>query len=170
MKRGKTILVLIQLVFVVGCGQSQQVEVTHKSDPPGEMWHEQYGLRVIPEETVGSFVQVEECHKKRIILKQVDCGDIGKNAQGDWPCYKDCERIRIRASLDVRLGLKKAKIGPVLCKWEAFFTADPIVRADSGWNEMVVCVEAWRAKLYERRTAGNAAKIGELIITVKPRV
>jgi hypothetical protein len=171
MKRGNTIIVLILLIFVVGCGQSKQVKVTDKSDPPLWVSYKQNGdFRVNTVEEVGSFVHIEGCNEKKIELVQVDCGDIGKNTQGDWPCYKGCERIRIRANCEVKLGLKKEKNGYILNKWEAYFDGNHIVTANSGWNEIEICVVAWKAKLYEKNTPGIPGKIGELIITVQPRV
>jgi hypothetical protein len=122
---------------------------------------------------VGIFVQVEECNKRKIILKQVDCGDIGKSTQGDWPCYKGCENVKIRSNFDIKLGLKKAKIGPILDKWDAYYDGDSTVDGASGWKTVTVCVKAWRAKLYEQEVLGEAGEkvdVGTVTITVKPNV
>ncbi len=169
MKRSNSVPVLILLMFAVGCGQSKQVEVAHESDPSGGIWHEQYGdLCAIPVVTAGSFVQVEKCNEKGIKLKQVECGDIGKGGL-DWPCYTGCEKIRIRGNFEITLGLKKGKTGPVLNKWQAYFADGYTVDASGNWNEIEICVEAWRAKLYGN-ASGTQRKIGEVIITVKPGV
>jgi hypothetical protein len=156
-------------MFAVGCGQSEQVKVTYKSDPPGGVLYKQNGdLYVIPVGIAGSFVQVEGCNERKIKLVQVECGDIGKGI-GDFPCYKDCERIKIRANFEVKLGLKKEKIGDVIKYWQAYFSRDAIVDASGNWNEIVICVEAWKAKLYEN-ARGTQAKVGEVTISVKPSV
>jgi len=166
MKRGNAIPVLILLMLVVGCGQSKEVKESYKSDAPLWVSYKQDDdLRVNPAKQVGSFVHIEGCNEKKIKLIQVDCGDIGKGS-GDFPCYKGCERIRIRANCEVKLGLQKEETGYVLNKWKAYFTEEPFVDASSGWNEIEICVVAWKAKLYEKAPV----KIGELIITVKPRV
>ena len=167
MKRANAIPILILLMFLVGCGRSKQVKETYKSDAPLWVSYKQYDdLRVNPAKEVGSFVQIEGCNEKKIKLVQVDCGDIGKNPQGDFPCYKGCDRIRIRANCEVKLGLKKEKTGYILNKWQAYFTEDPVVDASCGWNEIEICVLAWKAKLFLKAPV----KIGQLIITVKPCV
>ena len=122
---------------------------------------------------IGVFVQINECHKRKITLKQVQCGDIGKNANGDWPCYKGCDTIKVRANFDVKLGLRKEKVGPVLDKWEAYFTDGDTVDAGAGWVSHEICVKAWKAKLYEQEVLGKAGEtftVGKVFVTVKPNV
>ncbi|MHC4168500.1 MAG: hypothetical protein ACYSWQ_16230 [Planctomycetota bacterium] len=131
-------------------------------------------LCVIPVKMeIGVFVQIEKCHDRKIILKQVECGDIGKNAQGDWPCYKGCETIKVRSNFDVKLGLKLNKVGPVIDKWSAEFTGGDTVDGGTGWNSLEICVKAWKAKLYEQEVLGKAGEkfdVGTVTVTVKPNV
>lgn len=131
-------------------------------------------LCVIPiKMEIGIFVQVEKCHERKIILKQVDCGDIGKNPQGDWPCYKGCDNVKIRSNFDIKLGLKLSKIGPVIDQWKAYYDGDDFVDGGSGWKTVKVCVEAWKAKLYEQEVVGKAGEtfdVGTVTVTVKPNV
>jgi hypothetical protein len=132
-------------------------------------------LCVIPVKMeIGVFVQIEECHKRKIILKQVECGEIGKNTQGDWPCYHGCDTIKVRSNFDVKLGLKKAKVGPVLDKWEANFTDGNTVDAGAGWVSHEICVKAWKAKIYEMdlegKGPGSTVDVGTVTVTVKPNV
>jgi hypothetical protein len=132
-------------------------------------------LCVIPVKMkVGVFVQIEECHKRKIVIKQVECGDIGKNSQGDWPCYKGCETIKVRANIDVKLGLKTAKVGPILDKWSASFTDGDTVAGGAGWVPHEICVTAWKAKLFEADAsaamAGSEVHVGDVTVTVKPNV
>jgi hypothetical protein len=122
---------------------------------------------------IGIFVQVEKCHEKKIILTQRECGDLGLNPAVDWPCYKGCVDVKIRSNFDVKLGLKTAKVGPVLDKWKAYFSGADTVDAVTGWNTITVCVEAWRAKLYETEHLGGVGQkvdVGTVTITVKPNV
>jgi hypothetical protein len=171
MKRGNAIPVLILLISAVGCEQSKQAKETYKSDPPFWVSYKQNSaLLANPVDTTGSFVQVEGCKEKKIKLVQVDCGDIGKGSR-DFPCYMGCETIRIRADCEVKLGLQKETIINVISHrhWKAYFTENPIVDASGSWTEIEICVVAWKSKLYEK-APGTPAKIGELTITVKPRV
>jgi hypothetical protein len=122
---------------------------------------------------IGVFVQIEECNKRKIILKQVECGDINKNPQGDWPCYKGCDTIKVRSNFDVKLGLKLAKNGPVLDKTSVYFTDGDTVDGGAGWVSHEICVEAWRARLYEQEVLGKAGEqfnVGKVFVTVKPNV
>ncbi len=130
-------------------------------------------LCVIPVKMeIGIMVQIEECNKKKIVLKQVECGDLGLGG-GDWPCYTGCVNIKVRSNFDIKLGLKTAKIGPVLDKWKAYFDGADTVDAVSGWNTLTVCVDAWKAKIYEVEalpTAGQTVDVGTVTVTVKPNV
>jgi hypothetical protein len=117
---------------------------------------------------VGYYVQVEKCNERKIKLVQVDCGDIGKGG-GDWPCYFDCENVKIRANFEVKLGLKFSTTGSVLDKKEAYFDGGNTVDASGDWNTIKVCVKAWKARLY-KNVPGTQIKVGEITITVKPNV
>jgi hypothetical protein len=121
---------------------------------------------------VGYFVQVEKCWERKIKLVQVECEDpvMGK-AANDFPCYYDCEDVKIRANFEVKLGLSKARIGDVLDpdRWSAAFQGSDIVDASGGWNTITVCVKAWRARLYGH-SPGTEVQVGTVTITVKPTV
>ena len=46
---------------------------------------------------VGHYVQLKECHKRKIELKQVKCSDISQD-NTKFPCYKDSEVFEVRAN------------------------------------------------------------------------
>jgi len=121
---------------------------------------------------VGYFVQVEKCHERKIKLIQVDCEDqrVGKGVN-DWPCYYDCENVKIRANFEAKLGLSKSRVGSGLDgdRWSAWFDGGDIVDATGGWNTITVCVKAWRARLYNE-SPGTEVHVGNVTITVKPNV
>ena len=120
---------------------------------------------------VGYFVQVHECTKRKIELRQVDCGDIGKKDE-DWPCYLDCEDVKIRANFEVKLGLELAKndAGDDIIKdWDKYYDGADVVAGDGGWHTVSVCVKAWKAQLY-KHNPGKKVQIGTLTVTVKPNV
>lgn len=133
-------------------------------------------LCVIPVKMkVGVFVQIEKCYDRKIILNQVECGDIGKNNSGEWPCYLGCETIKVRANIDVKLGLNKAKVGSVLDKWEAYFTDGNTIDGGAGWISHEICVKAWKAQLWsntigDAAMAGSEVNVGTVTVTVKPNV
>lgn len=124
-------------------------------------------LCVIPVKmSVGYFVQVEKCSERKIKLVQVNCEDIDKGA-GDWPCYSDCENVKIRANFEAKLGLKKNATSGVIKDWSAYFKDGDTVDASGSWNTITVCVNAWKAKLYNE-SPGMEINVGTVTITVKP--
>jgi hypothetical protein len=138
------------------------------------MWPFEYkalDLCSIPiEMKIGYYVSVHECHKRKIKLVQVDCGDIGKGS-GDWPCYSDCESVTVKANFDVKLGLKLANLSNIIKDKRAYFKGDFNGNADAGSTTFEVCVDAWKTRLENSAgSAGSWESVGNLIITVKPRV
>ena len=117
---------------------------------------------------IGGYVEIDDCTKKKIILQQVDCGDIGRGG-GDFPCYLDCETFNIRANFDAKLGTRLVKIGGVMEKWEGFYDGGDVVPGDGAWHSMKVCVKAWKAKLWSG-TVGSEVVVGTLYVTAKPDV
>jgi len=115
---------------------------------------------------VGHYVQVEKCHERKIKLVQVPCEDIGKS---DWPCYYDCENVKIRANFEVKLGTRKEKIGSVIKEWESSVSPD-VVGPSSGWQTVSVCVKAWKTELWNAGTLGTEVRVGTVYLTVKPNV
>jgi hypothetical protein len=127
-------------------------------------------LCVIPVKmSVGYFVQVEKCSERKIKLVQVDCeGDGFGKGPGDWPCYYDCEDVKVRANFNAKLGLKLTKIGGVIKDWEAYFKDGDTVDASGSWNTITVCVKAWKAQLM-KESPGMEINVGTVTITVKPQ-
>jgi hypothetical protein len=123
--------------------------------------------------SIGYFVEVKECHKRKIKLIQVECGDMKKGS--DWPCYADCEDVQVRSNFEAKLGLSLRDKGSMIDKWDAYFKIDDAasssatVAAATGWQKVTVCVEAWKAKLLNS-TPGTEVKAGNVVITVKPNV
>jgi hypothetical protein len=124
-------------------------------------------LCVIPVKmSVGYFVQVEKCTERKIKLVQVECKDIDKGA-GDWPCYLDCEDVKVRANFEAKLGLDKTKTSDVIKDWAAYFDGGDTISASGGYETVTVCVKAWKARLY-KETPGMEINVGTVTLTVKP--
>jgi hypothetical protein len=118
---------------------------------------------------IGMYVEVQDCNKKAIKLKQVDCSEISKGG-GDFPCYHDCEKFKVRANFDVQLGTRLVKgSAGVIDGWSAYYKGDSIIPGDGADHEVEVCVKAWKAKLWVG-TVGQEVTVGELFITAKPAV
>ena len=119
---------------------------------------------------VGHYVQVEKCHERKIKLQQIDCADpvVGKGS-GDWPCYYDCENVKIRANFEVKLGTDKVKIGPVIKDWASSVTPD-VIGPSSGYTGVDVCVKAWNTELWKAGTVGKEIRVGTIKLRVRPNV
>jgi len=119
---------------------------------------------------VGMYVQVFECKKKKVILQQVDCGDIGKGG-GDYPCYRGCVSFQVRANFEVKMGTNLEKTGDnnPIADWEAWIEDGNPVPGDGEYHWVEACVKAWKTKLY-KATPGDEVNVGNLHITVKPNV
>jgi hypothetical protein len=117
---------------------------------------------------IGMYVEVQDCTDKKIVLKQVDCGDIGKGG-GDFPCYLGCADFAVRANFDVKMGTRLEKVGSVIKDWEAYYDGGDVVPGDGADHTVKVCVKAWKAQLWSG-TPGEEVTVGKLFITAKPDV
>lgn len=115
---------------------------------------------------VGMYVQLKDCDKKKIELKQVDCADIGKGS-GDFPCYLDCESFDIRANFEVKLGTRLEKVGPAIKDWSAYYDGSDLVPGDGNYTTRTVCIKAWKSEIWQVQP-GDKVQVGNLAITVKP--
>jgi hypothetical protein len=116
---------------------------------------------------VGLYVQIKDCDKRKIELKQVDCAEIDRESK-DFPCYLDCEEFEIRANFEVKLGVKKAKADPTNLKdWDAYYDGEDTVPGDGNYYKRKVCVKAWKTEIW-KSSPGDKVKVGEVTITVKP--
>jgi hypothetical protein len=116
---------------------------------------------------VGMFVQVENCKDKKIVLAQVNCDDIDKGAS-EYPCYLGCVDLRIRANFPVQLGHALHKEGDTIVEWEAYYDGGDTVDDSGDWNDIKLCVKAWKTAIY-KATPGDEVHVGSVDITVKPQ-
>jgi hypothetical protein len=117
---------------------------------------------------VGMFVQVKDCKNKKIVLEQVNCGDIGKGAV-DYPCYLGCVDFDVRANFYVRLGSSLNKYGDVIGDWSAYYQSGDTVPGDGDWHTVKLCVKAWKTRIY-KAAPGDEVSVGSIEITVMPDV
>ncbi len=117
---------------------------------------------------VGMYVQVKDCKKKKLILQQIPCGDIGKG-DGDYPCYQGCVKFSVRANFEVKMGTGLQKIGDTIKDWDAWIKSGNPVPDDGEYHEVEACVKAWKTVIY-KATPGDEVTVGNLQITVKPNV
>ncbi len=115
---------------------------------------------------IGMYVQVINCNKKKILLQQVNCPDIGKGT-GDYPCYRGCVKFDVRANFEVKLGTSLHKSGDVIKDWSAWYEGGDVVAAGGGTTNIELCVKAWKTYIYKHE-AGNEVTVGSVDVMVKP--
>ncbi len=130
---------------------------------------------------VGYFVQMEKCGDYKIKLKQVACDSVnegvafGKSTTTDFPCYLDCEEIKIRANFDAKLG------GEVVNEVSWFAEGDTdvyylaaeglnpsVITGNGAWHTRKVCVKAWDIQIWNAGSQGDEVEVAYLYLTVKP--
>ncbi|HCO94474.1 MAG TPA: hypothetical protein DIU00_11075 [Phycisphaerales bacterium] len=115
---------------------------------------------------VGMYAQVKDCKKKKLVLQQVDCGDIGEGAD-KYPCYLGCVSFDIRANFQVKMGANLEKVGPTIKDWDWYYDGDDVVPGDGDYHSVKCCVKAWKTQIY-KAAPGDEVDVGKLHITVKP--
>jgi hypothetical protein len=118
---------------------------------------------------VGMYVRVKDCGKKKIVLEQVPCGDVG---QGDdkYPCYKKCITISARSNFDVKFGcfMSKNDAGnDIIDSWGCYYDGGDTITGDGSEQDLKICVKAWKAKLWAH-SPGDEVSVGSVTLTVKP--
>jgi len=122
---------------------------------------------------VGYFVQLDDCGGRKIKLVQVACDTIGKSNTDNFPCYKDCETIKLRANFEVKLGANIINKAAWWGDGSAYYESPgpgiipDVVPGDGAWHERKVCVNAWNVKVWSA-PMGDEISIARLEITVKP--
>ena len=118
---------------------------------------------------VGKYVQLKQCYKRKIELKQVDCEEIGQ-ANDKFPCYKGSEVFEVRANFPAIFNATIDKSGgdeeileEVNLYWENGVNT---IQGCIGWEELRLCLEAWGVDLWQFNV--GTIKVGEITIGVKP--
>ena len=119
---------------------------------------------------VGMYVEVKDCKDKKLILQQVDCGDIGKGGD-EYPCYLGCVSFDVRANFEVKMGanLNKGKIGDEtpIKDWDKYYDGGDVIPGDGSYHNVKVCVKAWKTEIWNA-PPGDEVTVGTLDVTVKP--
>jgi len=121
---------------------------------------------------VGMYVQVENCDDKKIILEQLNCGDIGKGS-GDFPCYRGCVDLNVRANFNVKMGATLHTSGDIIKggggDWSAYYdNGVDTVAGDGDYHGVKLCVKAWKSQIY-KASPGDEVTVGSVDVTVKPQ-
>ena len=121
---------------------------------------------------VSHFVQIKDCHKRKIELKQVDCKSIGRDGRGDFPCYKGSDVIEVRANFPAILNASLNKNGgdedvwkDINLYWENGINT---IQGTGDWEKLKLYLEAWDVHLWKSPSPVGTFKVGEITIGVPP--
>ncbi len=128
---------------------------------------------------VGYFVQVTNCKDRKIKLKQVPCDDgldpHQKNPIKDFPCYRACTEIKVRANFEAKMGGKIINEVSWFADGDAkvYYEADEgqvpdVIPGDGSEHKRKVCIKAWDIKIWNTGAQGDEIKVADLQVTVKP--
>ena len=119
---------------------------------------------------VGHYVQLKECHKRKIELKQVKCSEISQD-NAKFPCYKDSEVFEVRANFPAVFSASISKnegnedmLKEVNLYWENGVNT---IQGSIGWEELTLCLEVSGAEIWKSAVVGTI-EVGEITIEVMP--
>jgi hypothetical protein len=114
---------------------------------------------------VGHYVQMKECNKRELIVKQVDC-----TGGREFPCYSGCEEFEVRANFPAIFGGDLKNLSGMIDGKSVWWKDDnnQINGSTGGWEKLEVCVDFWKVQLWEANGRNDKTKVADLAITVKP--
>ena len=160
-------LVVLGIVYA-GTVPEKKNEKAEKKNKEG--WYKPIVICKFPVSMeVGHYVQLKECHKRKIELKQVTCKSIGRDG-GDFPCYKGSDVIEVRAnfpavlsaSLDKSVG-DKDMLKDYNLYWENGINT---IQGAGVWEELTLCLEAWDVEMW--KSPPETVNVGDITIEVSP--
>ena len=88
---------------------------------------------------VGHYVQMKECNKREIKMKQVDCESIGKGSD-DFPCHDGCEEFEVRANFPAIFGGDLKNKAGFIKELKVYFKDDinQISGSTGGWEKLSI--------------------------------
>jgi hypothetical protein len=144
---------------------------TEPEEKSKETWYKPVDLcKFTVSMDVGHYVQLKECHKRKIELKQVDCSEINQD-NAKFPCYKGSDVIEVRANFPAIFSASISKnegkedmLKEVNLYWENGVNT---IQGGVGWEELTLCLEVSGAELYKYAVVGTI-EVGEITIEVIP--
>ncbi|MHC4725971.1 MAG: hypothetical protein ACYS17_01990 [Planctomycetota bacterium] len=118
---------------------------------------------------IGHFVQMKDCNKRELEMKQVNCESIGEGSD-DFPCYDGCEEFEVRANFPAVFGGELTNKSAVFKEVKVYFKdGDDQINGSTGdWEKVTICVKAWKTEIWKADEAKKKQKVADLTVTVKP--
>lgn len=120
---------------------------------------------------IGSYIRVEDCADKKVVLVQKDCQDEAvAKGEGDWPCYQGCVTVNIKANFNAQIRGQLVDRSAVINgdKWSVSANPDNIP-GDGNYKAVELCVKTWQAKI-EKAAPGDEVDVAKLSIQARPKV
>jgi len=120
---------------------------------------------------VGRYIQLKECNKRKIELKQVKCSEINQdNAQ--FPCYKGSDVIEVRANFPAifSASIEKNDSGEDMLEQVNLYWENGVntIKGNGEWEELKLNLEAWKVKIWKSGGTIGTVGIGDITIGVRP--
>jgi hypothetical protein len=164
-------------IFYLSVDKTYAVKVDGKDQPtirwPYTISYQALTICTIPVKMhVGMYVQILNCDDKKIILEQLNCSDISKGT-GDFPCYRGCVDLDVRANFNVKMGASLTKSGDIISgnggDWSAYYDQGvDTIDGDGEYHTVKLCVKAWKSQIY-KASPGDEVTVGSVAVTVKPQ-
>jgi hypothetical protein len=160
----KSIIALAVVALMVTVAQADDPSIKRDGDWP---WtYKAIDLCVMPVYMdVGHYVQMKECHKREVKVKQIDCPS-GR----EFPCYSGCEEFEVRANFPAIFGGDLENLHAVIKEKEVWWKDDDnqISGSTGDWEKLEVCVDFWETEIWKASQPDDELKVADLHITVKP--
>ena len=118
---------------------------------------------------VGHYIKLLDARNIQIKLEQVEC-----TSGRDFPCYKGCATIKVRANYPAILSASLNKSGGDvdILKEMNLYWEDGVntIKGDTGgWEELKLYIEAKNVEIWKSGGNVGTVKVGEFTIKVKPK-
>ena len=114
---------------------------------------------------VGFAVEIKDCNKHKIELKQVTC-----KAGDKFPCYEGCDVITVKANFPAifSASIDKSTSDEDMLKEVNLYWEDGVntIQGTGEWEELKLCLEVCNVDIY--KFSAGTVKVGDIQISVRP--
>ena len=161
----KTLIAVALVAFLATVVQAASPSIKEDDAWPGHwVWDSQDICQMPVYMDVGMYVQLKDCHKKKIELKQRESCPSGQK----YPCYTDCETFDLRANFNVKLGSRLINTTGIVKGKKSYYDGGDtydFLSAGGNYKPFKVCVDMWETEIWES-APGDKVKVADLVITV----
>lgn len=166
----RVLLMTLVVLGIVYAGTAPDKKNEEAKEKAKEGWCKPIVLCKFPVSMkVGHYVQLKECHKRKIKLIQVACESIDRDSS-DFPCYKGSDIIEVRANFPAifNASLNTTGGGEHMLKEFKLYWENGIntIQGAGAWEELTLCLEAWDVEIW--KSPPETVNVGDITIEVSP--